>query len=1436
MIEAAHYCLGFDAGSVALKVVITDARGNLIEQVYQRSHGRPLQTALAVFDEIGNRYPGDAFRLVAGTGSAGRLICELLGAPFVNEVICQATAVAHLHSDCRTLLEMGGQDSKLIFLAPRGNGQLILDFATNSNCAAGTGSFLDQQASRLGVRIEEEFGRLALASRSVPRVAGRCSVFAKSDMIHLQQQAASVSDIVAGLCFGLVRNLKSNLSRGLELPRPVAFCGGVAANQGVIRAMREVFSLAHGDLIVPDCHASTGALGAVLVVHRERSRSSSGNGHAPAIRLDTSALRARAEQSPRAGQGLSPLARPAAGQGSGTLASAATDLVDAYLGLDVGSISTKAAVIDDQGRLLAKTYLMTAGRPLEAVRCALREIGQAVGGRVKICGAATTGSGRQLTGDFIGADLVINEITAQATAAAAIDPDVDTVFEIGGQDSKYIRLDRGVVVDFEMNHACAAGTGSFLEEQAERLGVDIRTQFAELALRSRGPTRLGERCTVFMESDLISHQQQGAAVEDLAAGLCYSIAGNYLHRVVGQRSVGRKVFFQGGTAFNRAVVAAFDQALGRPVTVPPHHEVTGAIGAALLAQRRQRDHGQAPSRFGGFALAEQQAAVRTFACPACSNACEVNEVTVPDRRPLCYGARCDRYDARIAAQRGPEIPDLFAERQRLLLAHARLHRPDKGATTQPRPKIGLPLTLSNYQLLPFWGTLLDALGFDVALSSTSTRQVIRRGVDAVLAATCFPVKVAHGHVLELVEQGVDAIWLPSVLTLHKEHAAHRDNQPCPYVTALPYLATAVLEGRGARVKLLQPPVRFQEGPRGVWSSLKPFCSELGVAPRRLRRAIVEAWRAQDDFEDACRARGREVLAGVDAARPAVVIVGRAYNTCDPGVCLDLPKKLRQLGVLPIPMDFLDLRPRGLTGDRLRDEMYWKSGRAILRTAEIVRDDPRLNAVYLTNFGCGPDSFLLGYFKRLCAPRPVLTLEIDEHSADAGLVTRLEAFLESLRHNQTAAERPAAPSPVPAATSARRKSLGVLYVPWMGDYSCALAAAFRAYDVPAEVIPRADQASLEEGRRHCSGKECLPFLITAGDMVRIARRPDFDRQRSAFFMPRSTGPCRFGQYGCAQRAILDDLGLRDVPIFSPSQNQGFYDQWAEALGRSIGLAWHGVCAVDMLLRARLALRPYETPAGQVDALYQDWSGCLYRELETRPTTRRLAALLAEAAAAFARLEIDRRTPRPRIGVVGEIYVRLHDFANNNIVRQLESLGAETALEGFPEWVLYLNWVRKQRSLRESHWREWLVNAFQDGFQRRVQRRLAAPFARTLGIEADSPTAEVVQLARPYLHSTLLGGEAVLSAGKMVEFHRQGCHGVVNVMPFGCMPSTIVSGITRKLSRDLGNMPILSVSYDGQQDPTLQTRLEAFLHQAREHQAQQPLTALHMLAGRRQSDCQ
>ncbi|HNW54722.1 MAG TPA: acyl-CoA dehydratase activase, partial [Bacteroidales bacterium] len=515
MNHSQKYHLGFDLGSISLNTVLMDEDRNIVENHYTYCEGRPFYVLKNILEDIIARYGAEQIGIIALTGSGGKKAAELIGGSFINEIIAQSTSASELYPEAKTIIEMGGEDSKLILMENgKENGHSRLaDFALNSLCAAGTGSFLDQQAKRIGVSIENEFGNLALLSENPPRIAGRCSVFAKSDMIHLQQIATPLHDIVAGLCFAVARNFKSNLGRGKKFKAPFLFQGGVAANAGMVRAFREVFELGDNELIIPEYHASMGAIGAlfhILSNGRETTPEFKGLNDLDHYLLNKEYENVAHDQlvTSAAIYNKEVVVKKIPGQ-----------KIKVSLGVDIGSLSTNVVLIDAEHNVVARRYLPTASKPLNAVQRGLKEIFEEIGSEVEVVAVGTTGSGRYLIGDFIGADLIRNEITAQATAAIDHDPTVDTIFEIGGQDSKYISIQDGVIVDFEMNKVCAAGTGSFLEEQAEKLNINIINEFEELALSAEKPVRLGERCTVFMESDLNSHQQRGAEKDNLVGGL-----------------------------------------------------------------------------------------------------------------------------------------------------------------------------------------------------------------------------------------------------------------------------------------------------------------------------------------------------------------------------------------------------------------------------------------------------------------------------------------------------------------------------------------------------------------------------------------------------------------------------------------------------------------------------------------------------------------------------------------------------------------------------------------------------------------------------------------------------------------------------------------------------------------------------------------------------
>jgi len=1413
--------LGIDVGSTSSDVVVLDEQGRVLFSDYRRTMGQPVETARRQIEDIFNRFNPDNIVEAAATGSAARYLAELLGITFVNEVPAQAAAIAKLYPQLEqaTVIEMGGQDSKLLFLAKQDGRIRVRDFALNTVCAAGTGSFLDQQAQRLGVDIEGEFGRLALESKTVPRMAGRCSVFAKSDMIHLQQQATPVSDIIAGLCLALASNLKSNLGCGREFVKPIVFTGGVAANIGVVKAIEKAFGLRDGELLVPEEHFFTGAIGAVLVA-RERRAGCSAKIDLSRIDRYLTEKGSALKRAPRRQRLEKPKLPPPKSPVYEHLLDETNEPIDAYLGVDVGSLSTNVVVMDRQRRILAKAYLMTAGRPLEAVKKGLDIVGKKVAGKVRILGAATTGSGRYLTGDFIGADIVINEITAQAAGAAIVNPKVDTIFEIGGQDSKYISLENGVVVDFEMNHACAAGTGSFLEEQAQRLGINIDKEFARLAFASESPIKLGERCTVFMESDLLSYQQQGARREDLVAGLSYSIVANYLNRVVGRRKIGDNICFQGGTAFNEAVWAAFEKVTGKPIMVPDHHEVTGALGAASIAaeymDKKSAETGTLQkSKFRGFDnLVSIQYSVESFTCEHCPNHCEIKKVQLPGSDPLYYGSRCDRYNLKKSQGRSRRAW-AFEYRWRMLFECAGLS--DRAEPGRAKPTVGLPMALIYWQLLPLFARFFQELGFAVVVSDKTDKEVVRKGVESVPAQPCFPVKVAYGHIAKLIEKQVDYIFLPSIVSMVASFAENEHNQLCPYVQSIGYQAQTAFSDKLGRTKILTVPLRLGEGRKLMTAGFEELGRKLGVSKRQVRSALEKALAAQEKFEDSLRHKGTEILQRLEPDQKLFVLVSRPYNGCDFGVNLELPRKLAERGIEVIPLDMLDLSKARLSDEYLHRSVYWSYGQRILRAAEIIRDDPRLFAVYLSNFSCGPDSFLLTFFKNLMGNKPCLQLEIDEHSADAGVITRIEAFLESLK-NYTG--RPVQPEPINAGLARKVERKRTLFIPYMGDCSYALAGFLRGRGQPAEVIPLADEAALLRGRAFTSGKECLPCAITSGDMLKIIESGKYDPERVAFFMPSASGPCRFGMYNCLHRLILRYAGKGDVPVIAPSQESGFYRELSRTFAVSGSTnfmrdLWVAIVGIDLMHKVIMRIRPFARDKRQAQQIYKKLRNQWVEAVERRASFAQLRDMMASFADYFAAIELDGTTTKPRIGIVGEIYVRSHPFANMNLVDRLEELGAACDLASLAEWIYYTNFTRRRMAWRRGRFRDFLTNIVQDFFQHRIEQVLAEPLEKKFGRLTEERTEHILALASPYLHDSF-EGEAVLSIGKMVEYHHQGFGGVVNVMPFSCMPSTVVSSQSRRVSADCGDMPILNISFDGQEDPTLTTRLEAFVEQIRQRQ--------------------
>jgi predicted CoA-substrate-specific enzyme activase len=1427
------YFIGLDAGSVAVKIVVLDENGSLIDSRYARHFGHPVKVSINLLKGIKEIYPESELSV---TGSAGKAIAGALGIKSINEIVSQSYSIKKLFPDIRTIIEIGGEDSKLITI----DAGKIKDFSMNSVCAAGTGSFLEQQAERIRLTIEE-FSEIAIRSKKPSKIAGRCSVFAKSDMIHLQQIATPIEDIVAGLCFAVARNFKGTIAKGMELLSPVAFQGGVAANKGMVRALKEILELE--DIFVPPHFALMGAIGAALKGIDDRVGINFTLNNLAHLESFLAGKYSDAGYDPLISEQDDFFERHLKGSNelqvtSYELKDKSTELktqnlkLKTYLGIDIGSISTNLAVIDEYGNLLAKQYLMTAGRPIDAVKQGLEDIYAEIGDSVEIVGVGTTGSGRYMIADYVGADIVKNEITAQATAAIYIDNKVDTIFEIGGQDSKYISIRDGVIVDFEMNKACAAGTGSFIEEQAEKLDISVKGEFADCSFRSTNPCRLGERCTVFMENSLMANLQRGADKDDLLAGLAYSIVQNYINRVVAGKSIGKNIFFQGGVAFNKAVAAAFEKYLGVKVTVPPNHDVTGAIGMALIARDYMKGRNALSdssrithhdSRFKGFEFSKKPYEISSFECKSCPNVCEINRVKVQGEDGyLFYGGRCEKYDIRRAKK--STMQDLFSFREEMLWEEHEKRKAlyltsnelrDKNASRithhASRIKIGIPYTFFFHDYLPFWSTLLWELGFEVIVSPKTNKQIVNLGIENVLSEACFPVKVAHGHIKYIIDAGVDAVFIPSFININQNGDEYPRGVVCPYVQTIPYISKIALSG----LKTIAPIIDFSRGERYLKKELFRTLKDYGVKEKDIEKAIDSAASAQDKFQKEIRKKGKEVLENINPENPVIVIIGRGYNSFDSGVNLEIPKKLSNIDVLSVPMDMLPL-----SESTLRDSwpnMYWRSGQRILKAARIIRNTPGLYAIYIGNFSCGPDSFILEYFKEEMKEKPFLHIEIDEHSADAGAITRCEAFLDSIEqqlkgsnelkvtNNEYKDKNNISLSKLVTNNSSLKKR--TIFIPRMTDHAFAIAASFEKCGVPAEVLPMSDTGSVDIGKKHLSGKECYPCTVTTGDFLKKIASPDFISDKSAFFMPTASGPCRFGQYHVLQKLIIDKLGHKDVVILAPEQYSNTFQEIGVEGKDFTKTAWTGIVAFDMLYKCLHETRPYEKDKGASDNLFDKYRQAIH--LTLKGTNGNINSMIKKMKKDFQDIP-KHKDKKPLIGLVGEIFIRCQTFSNEDLIRKIEDLGGEVWLAPMGEWIYYVNYLAMRRALIKKDGSAIIGLFLKKLFQDRIEHKFVSTFDGFLKTAKEPTIKEILKKASPYVHDSF-EGETVLSIGKAIDLIENGASGIVNAMPFGCMPGTIVTAFIKTISKEYG-IPCISIPYDGTDSPTTELQLEAFMEAA------------------------
>jgi predicted CoA-substrate-specific enzyme activase len=1429
-IRALGLCLGASTVSVAQVEGMRSKDGKDKPKVQGRPHvvgyslhphdGDPKRTLLSALECLDLK----SFDRIVATGRRFRQFVNLTSIPEPEAVEYAYRFVKPPDVSCPAVVSAGGETFMVYALNRMGR---ISNVFTGNKCASGTGEFFLQQLRRMDVSLEEA---TRWAAVEVPHnVSGRCSVFCKSDCTHATNKGVPKSKVTAGLCKMMADKILELLKKVKQ--QNIMIAGGSARNRMMIEYLRGEIS----GLIIPPEAPYFEALGAALW----------------GLENQTASIPAKSELFRIEAASFDILPPVKDFESLVEFKNIETDNIRSgdvcILGLDVGSTTTKAVLLrKSDNAMLASVYLRTNGDPVGASRQCYQSILEQIKKKVNpaeisIEGLGVCGSGRQIAGLHALTEGVINEIVAHATAAVYFDPKVDTLFEIGGQDAKYTYITNGVPSDYAMNEACSAGTGSFLEESAyETLGLNMQ-DIADVALEGKNPPNFNDQCAAFIASDIKNAIHEGIQHEDIVAGLVYSICMNYSNRVKGNRPVGQKVFMQGGVCYNRAVPLAMASLVGKPIIVPPEPGLMGAFGVALAVKKGIEMGRMETKRFDLQVLANREVKYgKPFICKGgrekCDRRCDIALIELEEKK-YPFGGACNRYyNLRHKIKYDAEKLDLIRVRQRLIFdkygAEPTL-TPDYGSRERSRErpgikfrgKIGINRSFLVNTYYPLYSTFFTELGFEPVVPKYASQE----GIDRKNTAFCYPAELAHGFFHSLVEMNdpPEFIFLPhfkAVPVLNGDPSA----QVCPLVQGETfYLQTTFSEKldqlRARGTEILAPLLDLTKGLLAVEDPLVKTAIQMGVNRRDAEAAIKKALNQQLKCLAEMKEIGKKALEELEAdpERIAVVVLARPYNGFVEEAHMGIPHKTKR-------------------------HMYWGMGQRILNVARTVKKHPQLFGTYITNFSCGPDSFIVGYFRDIMGRKPSLTLELDSHTADAGLETRIEAFLDIITaYRQLMARKEIGTSKkhfVPARTLLDHGIAKVItsagqalpmndprvthLLPSMGKLASeSMAAVFRGRGFKMVSHPPSDETVLKLGRANTSCKECLPLILTTGTLLNYIRNQKQGDEVLVYFMPTASGPCRFGQYAIFMEDLIRKLEIPDVALFSLTSENSY-----GGLGSNVELSmWRAVVVSDVMEDIRSMLLANATnPKAAVGIFKEEWN--LIQGALEKMDYSRMQKQLSRTAERFRRIPVKRDPDKvPTILLTGEIFVRRDALSRQYLMENLAEKGFATICAPVAEWIHYSNYlVYKKLTHHKISKMEKLALLIRKTVMARDERRIKSILSRSGLVPAEPlDIKSIIDHGAAYI-SPNMTGEAILTVGSSLSEVASRTCGVIAIGPFGCMPNRVSEAILnvamnrkgklatdpnnaslRAILSDMEDLPFLAIESDGSPFPQLITaKLETF----------------------------
>ncbi len=1422
------YRVGIDVGSTTAKVVILDESRGTVFSTYERHNTATLAVVRGALSNA-LRDLGDVPIVTSITGSVGMGLSERYALPFVQEVVASAEVVRLFYPDVQTLIDIGGEDAKLIFFQEGGRPP---EMGMNGACAGGTGAFIDQMATLLDVDVSR-LSQLAKLHRNAYPIASRCGVFAKTDVQNLLSRGIPRPDIAASIFSAVAMQVLTSLAHGRRPTPKVLFCGGPVT---FLPALRDAFVEALGiddDGIQAVTNAELlPAIGAALVP-----------GGLSTSLTDLVGLIARDPvRVTTASHRLDPLFAStaefeqweAARGENGVTRARISDLADdavCFLGVDSGSTTTKMVVVDTGGRILADTYANNHGDPLGAVSEGLSSLKTALTlekAEATVARSVVTGYGEDLVQAAFGFDQGVVETLAHFRAAREFDPDVSFVLDIGGQDMKAIFVENGHVRDIEINEACSSGSGSFIQAFAETMGYTV-ADFAARACTSTAPYDLGTRCTVFMNSKVKQSLREGASVADISAGLAYSVIKNVLHKVLkitDYDTLGDHVVVQGGTFRNPSIHRALEKLIGRPVVCPNESELMGAYGAALMSRDAYLRIGETDADTARCVFDFDEASAsraykkRQLNCRGCENKCTVTRLTFANQNVFFTGNRCERIFSNNGKQqrKGVSLPD-----ETLRLLFDRPSRPK----SEPTLTIGIPRVLNMYENYPFWNALLVRSGIAVRLSDPSDHALYKKGVSTIMSdSICFPAKLVHGHIYNLIEADVDRILYPMVIAEKREFDDALNSYNCPIVAGYPdVIRSAIDPAHRHGIPFDTPAVTFADR-----KLLKKVCinylAGLGIDHKTANNAFAQAIRAQESYRADVKAAAATILKDARSnGRKVVLLMGRPYHL-DPLINHKTPEILTNYGV-----DIIT--EAALHDGELNNEhvlTQWAYPNRYYRAASWVGEQEDVELVQLNSFGCGPDAVAGDEVRALLNEhgKSPTVIRVDEIDSTGSAKLRLRSMLDSSFSESPISDRRFTPR------KSNRLFLDedrdrTLLTPWFSFFNrSVLTRPLVDLGYNIELLPPPDRRSVTEGLKYANNEICYPAIILIGDLVKALQSGEYRREDVAVGLTQTGGQCRASCYLSMLKRAMISAGFEDVPIVSVSAPQrGLHEQPGFKLK---SLKYIHLAALSAIYADTLSTLYHATATAAVDRaeprrLADGYLQLLDSgELSLRKST--VLDTLHQAVAAFNDVETSADT-HPKVAILGEIYAKYNGFANNELVEWLIDHDVEVVVPGLVEF--FLSWViNADAAVQADVHRRSLLSLMKSPVLHRANAVLDDVDALMANFTRYRPSyrvEDVADCAQDVLSLTHRYGEAWLIAGEIGALVKEGVHNFICLQPFGCIANHVVAkGVERRIKELYPQANILFLDTDpGVSEVNYHNRLSLFLHQtAVPHQRPFPLT--------------